>query len=981
MSKYQLNQAQKEAVEYINGPLLIVAGAGTGKTSVITSKICYLLEKKLAQPEQILALTFNDKAATEIQERVDEMINIGYTELNISTFHTFCQRVLERHAINIGLNSNFKLLTETAAWVLVRQNLSKFNLNYYRPMGNPMRHVHELLKHFSKCKDELITPEEYVAFAESTAKDSGTVNLEDKNRLTEIANAYHLYNQLLLDNGLLDFGDLIFYTVNLFFQRPVVLKKFQSQFKYILVDEFQDVNYAQYKLVKLLADVQSQLTVVGDDDQSIYAFRGASIANILRFKDDFPDTKKIVLHENYRSSQTILNVAYQSIQNNNPDRLEIKLGINKHLTSKTTHQESQVIHIHATTLDEEVRLVINEITRLKTADINTTWDDFAILVRANNHADPFINQLQANGIPYEFIASSGLYRQPIILDAINYLKLLDNYHESSAIFRLLCLPFLHFKENDLQKITYNAKKKATTYYEILKRAPEFGLSQEGVAVCNKLIELIYDGMKRSRKDKPSVILYNFLEKSGYLNYLTKKEDQGNSQVIRQIHYLKQFFEYLSEYESITPEAQISQFLEHFTMVVESGDRGALYQPSDTPDSVNIMTVHASKGLEYKYVFIANLVEDRFPSRSRGDGIEIPPELVKEQLPEGDSHIQEERRLFYVAMTRAKERLYFCSANDYGGVRTKKISRFLVELGYKITEQKTEKEQTIIAEKKNTPNSVHQGGSVYELPKAFSFSQIRTYEVCPYQYKLAHILHIPTKGNASFSFGTTMHGTLQAFYQRIQELNARQQISLFDATPKKTTAASEPTVKVPTIEDLLALYEKNWIGDWYKNQHQREEYYQKGKDILKTFYKAQENNWSIPTNLESWFRIKVGDRLIHGRIDRIDKLPDGTLEIIDYKTGKSKEKLTSEDKEQLLIYQIAIEQLPEYRHLGKPSKLTFYYLNDEIRTSFLGETQELEKLKVKLQNTIGQIHARNFMATPSQFACDNCDFREICDYRI
>ena len=887
MFEYKLNSAQKEAVEYTNGPLLIVAGAGTGKTTVITNKICYLIEKGLAKPEEILALTFTEKAANEMQERVDKLINAGYAEMHISTFHTFCQRILERHAIDIGLSNQFKLLTETAAWILVRQHFSKFNLDYYRPMGNPIRHIHELLKHFSKCKDELITPQEYLEYAEGlklngdsenqkikkTKKQLKNEGLRMKNeesinnrtieqlnnneadipRLTEVANSYHTYNQLLLDNAMFDFGDLIFYTCKLFSERPAVLQKFQQQFKYILVDEFQDVNWAQYRLVQLLSNVDTnvgvetrliaslrrpQLTVVGDDDQSIYAFRGASVSNILRFKDDYPKAKEIVLNENYRSNQEILDEAYESIQNNNPDRLEVKLKIDKKLKArkpeikKTKKQIDTVAHVHSGRLDEEVQSVVDEIVRLKETGKDTTWDDFAILVRANNHADPFLSALETKGIPYEFLASSGLYHQSIIIDCVNYLKLIGNHYESASLFRLLCLPFLEFKESDLQKITYNAKKKSISYYETLKRAAEFGVSEEGIGVCNKLIETIHDGMKRARHEKASIILYSFLEKIGYLKYLTQQEGEGNREVIRQIYHLKQFFEYLSEFETLNPGAHVADFLEHFQMILDAGDKGSLYQPSDTPDSVNISTIHAAKGLEFKYVFVVNLVEDRFPSRSRGDGIEIPTELIKEQLPEGNSHEQEERRLFYVAVTRAKERLYFTSASDYGGARTKKISRFLAELGYTVKD--IEKEKPSIPEKKR--GEPQKGKFVFELPKAFSFSQIRSYETCPYQYKLAHILDIPGKGNASFSFGQTMHSTLQAFYQRVQELNAAEQVSLFASQtitvpvgrgggtpPLPTIDPGISVVRVPPLEDLLSLYEKYWIPDWYRTQNQREEY--------------------------------------------------------------------------------------------------------------------------------------------------------------
>lgn len=975
MSKYPLNKAQKEAVGYTKGPLLIVAGAGTGKTTVITSKICRLIEENLAKPEEILALTFTDKAAAEMQTRVDQLTNIGYADPNISTFHAFCQKILERHAIDIGLSNSFKLLTDTAGWILLHKNLEKLNLDYYRPLGNPTKHIHELLKHFSKLKDELITPAEYLAYAENDSKKSGAENLDEKTRITELANAYHTYNQLLLDNALLDFGDLLFYTVKLFRERPNVLKMFQSKFKYILVDEFQDVNYSQYELIKLLADDKSQLTVVGDDDQSIYAFRGASVSNILRFKDDYPKAKEVVLSENFRSGQKILDTAYTSIQNNNPDRLEVKLKIDKKLTAKNK-TKADVAHIHSATAEDEVKSVLDEIVRLKTINQDITWDDFAILVRANNHADAFISEFQTRGIPYEFLASSGLYRQPVILDCINFLKLLNNFHESSAVYRLLCLPFFEFKENDLQKITSWAKKKSISYYEALKRASEFDVSQAGIAVCNKLVDVLHAGLQAQRTDKPAVVLYAFLENSGYLKYLTHQESQGDTSVIRQIHHLKQFLDYISQYESITPGATVAGFIEHFMMVVDAGDKGSLYQPGDTPDSVNILTVHASKGLEFKYVFVVNLVEDRFPSRTRGEALQIPDELVKEQLPEGDSHLQEERRLFYVAMTRAKERLYLTSAGDYGGARAKKISRFLDEIGFTAGDKTGDKKVKLEAKHKPTKTTAP---SVFETPKSFSFSQIRSYETCPYQYKLAHILHIPMKGSASFSFGSSMHNTLQAFYERIRDLNSVSQTSLFDSKPK--AAKKDGQVVVPDFEELLKIYDAKWISDWYKDKSQRESMYKKGKEILKVFYESQKDNWNIPIGLESWFKIKVGDYVINGRIDRLDKMADGAIEIIDYKTGTSKDKLTSEDKEQLLLYQIAVEEIAEYRNQGKPGKLTFFYLNDNLKTSFVGESKDLDKLKDKLLQTINQIADGNFTATPNQFVCKHCDFRDICEFRV
>ncbi len=970
MPELKLNQAQLEAINYVDGPLLIVAGAGTGKTTVITEKISYLVKNKLAKPEEILAVTFTDKAAEEMEARVDKLLDIGYVDLQISTFHSFCQRILEEYALDIGLPNQFKILTPTDIWLLIREKLAEFNLNYYRPLGNPTRHIHELIKHFSKCKDELISPSEYLEYAENLQLDKDEVNKTERSRLTEIANAYHVYNQILLDNGALDFGDLILYTIKLLKERPKILQVLQTRFKYILVDEFQDVNWAQYQLLRLLAKSGSQLTAVGDDDQGIYAFRGASVSNILRFKEDYVQAREIILTDNYRSGQAILDLAHKSIQYNNPDRLEVKLKINKKLIGELG-LKAEIEYIHSQNLDVEVQTVRQKILQLK--NHQNTWDDFAILVRANNHAEPFIRALEQGQVPYEFLSSAGLYRQAIVLDCLSFLEAIDNYHESAAIYRLLQLPFLDFSSSALQKLTYFAKKKAISYWEALGRSGEIGLHKDMVMVAEKLISLIQTGRQSARHEKPTIVLLDFLENSGYTAYLTYEERRDNLEIIRQIHQLNQFFIYLRRYEETKPGASVNNFVEHFKYVLDSGDEGSLRQPSETPDSVNILTIHGAKGLEFKYVFLVNLVEERFPTRRRGESIEIPLKLIKEKLPEGDSHYQEERRLFYVAITRAKEKLFLTSAEDYGGLRKKKPSRFLNELGY-TAEVSIEK-----LEIKKQATASTQPVVEYKISDKFSYSQINSYQRCPYQYKLAHILQIPTKGKASFSFGQTIHLTLQRFYKKIQELNLAKQASLFSPLVEAVAVSGEG-IKAPNLEELLQIYETSWQEDWYYNKKQREEYFKKGKDILKIFYASQKDNWTIPLALESWFKIKIGDYFIHGKIDRVDKLADSSLEIIDYKTGKPKEKIVGDDKNQLLIYQIAVQTLPEYKQIGEVSKLTFYYINNNLQTSFMGKTEELAKLQEKILKTINNIKAQNFMATPSQHVCHSCDFRDICEYR-
>jgi len=988
--KYPLNSEQIQAIEYTSGPLLIVAGAGTGKTTVITQKIAYLIAQGLATPENILALTFTDKAAYEMQTRVDELVEVGYTDMQISTFHSFCQTLLQDNALDIGLPKKFKLLTPTDAWLLVRQNLHKFDLDYYRPLGNPTHHIHELIKHFLKCKDELVTSDEYMDYATNLRLDKDNENINEKDRLIEISRAYHTYNQILLDNDSLDFGDLIFYTLKFLDKRPQILKLIQDRFKYILVDEFQDVNFSQYKLVQKITGSGNQLTVVGDDDQSIYAFRGANVQNILRFKKDFKNTKEIILTKNYRSGQNILDLAYRSIQNNNPHRLEVELKINKKLASQI-ELKGEVIHSHFETQDEEINFVIAEIKRLKEKNIDTTWDDFAILIRANSHAENFINALDRNGIPNEFLAATGLYRQPIVLDCINFLKVIDDHSESSAIHRLLQLPVWDFSEYDMQNLSYNRKKKTISFYQALKNAELLKLSKEGIDIAHKLIVLISAGAREAKYLKPTEILVNFLEKSGYNEYLINKENEGDRNVIRQIYQLRQFFEYIKKYEDSNVGSTLADFMEHFNYLIESGEEGAIHQINETDDSVNIITAHRSKGLEYKYVFIVNLVEERFPSKRKGSGIEIPAELLKEDLSDQDIHFEEERRLFYVAITRAKEKLYLTSASDYGQVRKKKISRFLDEVGYKVFTPENEQSLKIknksvpTKEKKVTVSEV--GKFVYQIPKVFSYSQIKTYLTCPYQYKLKYILNIPQKGKGVFSYGTTLHNTLQKFYEKIQELNSVKQNSLFSLpTDLSKIKINKGVIKVPTVEELLTLYKENWIGDWYSSSRQKEDYFAKGEKTLRAFYKKHQDNWTIPVSLESYFKIKIGKFYLNGRIDRIDKLSgqnlaDGEqgLEIIDYKTGQGKEKLSTNDKDQLLLYQIALLGLPQYRHIGEVKKLTYYYLdNDLTEMSFIGKDKDIVKFEDKITTAIQGIVDGKFDCNCSSFDCNFCEFKDICE---
>ena len=1003
-----LNQAQKNAVTYTDTPLLIIAGAGTGKTTVITQKIGYLIDKKLALPHEILAVTFTEKAAQEMEERVDKILPYGIFDKWISTFHSFCQRILENHSLDIGISPDFRLIDTTESWLVIRKNLYKFSLDYYRPKGNPTKFIHALLSHFSRLKDENISAEEYLVYAQGleantdTTMGDASTNLDIK-RIKEIAEAYFQYQQLLLDQNLLDFGDLIFFTNKLFVQRPNILKKYQNQFKYILVDEFQDTNYAQYQLIKHLSK-QSRVMVVGDDDQAIYKFRGASVSNILNFKNDYSDATEIVLTENYRSTQNILDMAYSFIQYNNPDRLEHQLQnpdkyYKNRITIKTErlskHLKSQTIEIgtieliHAKTEGEEVACIINKIQKL--IETGASFNDIAILVRAHYTAEPFIEALKRADMPYVYLSNTGLYTEDIILNLLSYLRVLTDRTDAPSLNRILSSPIGQIQTDELIAINSYAKQKSRPLFQTLEKIQELDstFNQETKIKIEKLISLIKTHTDNAKKQSSLELIFKILHDTRYTAYLTHLEQRDPHQAAPHIYALNQFLYKVEQYRRSYHDTTMTGFIEHINLEREAGDRGVFDQNilDQGPEAIKVLTIHASKGLEFSYVFIPKLVEQRFPTVSRNDLIEIPQELIttREILPEGDEHLEEERRLFYVALTRAKHGLFVSYADNYGGKRTKKPSRFLFEsrLLTSANSLPADTKAPLLFEciEKGTVRTPQHNKTVplLPLPKEFSYSQLVAFKTCPLQYKYQFILKIPQdKGKQSLSFGRTMHSTMQEIFKRVQMRHMSSQPTLFG----KETPLHVEKNELISLDEIYDIYHKAWIDDWYESEENKQHYYKSGKKILNEFFELNKNNWGTPWFLEKSFKIKLGDITLKGRVDRIDKIQDNSknscqsVEIIDYKTGKFKDKLEQNDKEQLLIYQLALEEQGLH-----PVALKYYFLHEDRQgvREFLGTSKELKQLRNDLSETIAEIKMSNFPAKPNRHHCSFCDFKNICPF--
>lgn len=973
-----LNEQQRAAVTHGEGPLMIVAGAGTGKTTVITRRIAWLIQEGKAKQDEILALTFTDKAAGEMEERVDKLLPIGYLDLWISTFHGFCERVLRAHGLDIGLPHGFTLVNDVDAWMLVHRNVDRFNLDYYKPRGNPTKFIEAMLSHFSRAKDEGITPDEY--FAKVTAMQEDAVGGDplvlgalatdeaalERKKWQELADAYRTYQALLLEHNALDFADLISYTIELFKTRPNVLKEYRDRFAYVVVDEFQDTNSAQYELVRLLAEPRKNVTVVGDDDQAIYRFRGAALANILRFREDYPNAAKVVLTHNYRSGSSILNAAYGLIQQNNPHRLEATEKLDKRLVA-ANGTEGFVRHIHAATLQDEVTQTVEAIRTLH--DAGAAWSDMAILVRANDSADPFIAEMERNAVPYRFLALSGLYTKPIVIDSLAYLRAIDQPNESPSIYRIISHPRLGLTERDIVEITQHAKKRGLTLHEAVQTASMLpDVSMEGKRRAYAIIELLTNLRATAKRLPASEMFVEVVKQTGLLADVQRLPERQQSDEFR---YLQSFLDRVRKFGLASPDKSLHGFLEEFEHERAAGESGSLKADvDDGPDVVSIMTVHGAKGLEFPFVFVVNLVEQRFPAQARGGGLTFPPGLLKDEDWSSEDHHREERRLFYVAITRAKEGLFLLSADDYGGARKKKPSRFLGELGYEF-ETRVTNDTTVSnleAAMTATAMTVDHAPIAYELPERLSFTQITAFAKCPLQYKYAHILHVPVFGRYQMSFGKSMHNALQRFMEHILPGKIVPQASLFEVP----VAPKEP----PTINELLKMLDECWIDEWYPDEQTKQEYRERGKEAMRAFHAKLLAEKPQPAYLEKGFTLKIGEVCVKGRIDRIDTFEDG-VEIIDYKTGEAKdEKLSWDDRRQLVLYAMAVEQC--FPQPIKVKKLTYYYLESGTSVSFEPDEDDKDRLANDILDFMAKIQQSDFSPTPG-YHCRWCDFKDICEH--
>lgn len=957
-----LNPQQKKAVVHQRGPLLIIAGAGTGKTTVITRRIAHLIVNKKVRPDEILALTFTDKAALQMQEKVDVLVPYGFTDTWIYTFHAFGDRVLRDNALELGLSPDFKVLTRPETAVFFRENLFKFPLNYYRPLGVPTKFVDSMITLFSRCRDEDISTQEYLDYAQKISMNalenpSDAALQEEARRQAELAKCYQQYQELMMKEGRLDFASLFYLTLRLFRQRPSILKRYQDQFKYILIDEFQDTNYAQCELVKLLAGKSKNLTVVADDDQSIYKWRGAAVSNILNFMKVYPESEKIALTKNYRSAQPILDAAYKLIQNNNPDRFEVQAKIDKRLTGKTKTGKAPK-HMHFDSISSESDWVAEHI-EIQVKSKKSDYRDFAILVRSNSDAEPFLHALNMHGIPWQFSGNQGLYSRDEIRLCIAFLRLMADPADSLSLYFLASSTLYQIPIVELTQVMNYAQRRQWDLFFTLKKVDALadltGLSPEFLEMKDRIIKDLEGYIALSRTQTTGRLLYVFLTQSGFLKFLVEQETAENEDKIKNI---AKFFDFVKNFEYVAKEDRVLYFVGYLDVLINAGDDPPVAEADVDAAAVNILTIHKAKGLEFPVVFLVSLVAGRFPWPKRREPMELPEELIKDILPMGDFHIQEERRLFYVGMTRAKKEVYLTSALDYGTQRQKKVSRFVIEAVQAEKEIKTVKASALESIARYAPRLKSKRETDEPIGDEkiinLSYFQVDDYLTCPLKYKYVHILRVPIMAHHTVLYGKALHDAIQYYHQN----------------KLKGSSVSEG--------DLLQVFEESFRKEGFLSKEHIELRLNEGRRALANFYRQQEASKITPAHVEKDFSFMHGHNKIIGRWDRIDDV-DGEVKIIDFKSSNI-EKQEDADKRakdslQLSLYSLAYEKvfgrLPDYKEL--------HFLESNLIGRARVTEESVEKAIAQTEKASSGIRSGDFTAKPNRFDCLYCAYNQICPY--
>jgi len=999
-----LNPAQTKAVTN-SGIQLIIAGPGSGKTRVIVEKILYLLAQGIPQKE-ILALTFSEKAASEMAKRLEEKITLS--DLTVSTFHSFCYRILQENVADSGVSVAAGLIGQTGQMIWAMRNIDNFGFEHIEIGNNQEEAVKPILDGISRFRDELVTPEDLEAYLKKKEQEQiPEAEKETIGRLQDLLKVYRAYEVYKRQTRMIDYDDMIHLAVTLFEKKAHVLDEYKRQYRFILVDEFQDTNFAQFALLRQLAG--DQVFVVGDDDQSIYRFRGAYYGNFEDFRETWKKHDLTVLNENYRNSRNILSLSRQFI------------GASDHSDPKElfTAKEPGAPIIVAECADEQTEAVwvADEIERLVASGVR--YKDIAILTRKRAFATKFSKILNQRGIPTSFSGEIGFKNEPIIRDVIAYLWCVHNPHTAGISLNRL-MRRVGVSEKTIQQI--NQKGRSLSWEDDFSDGVFEAMHQCDSLIHEEYRPVVHDlnrTLEHFEEIRDSLtlsqLLYQVLISTG--GFYTRVLDESRN---RDRMLLTQFYEMTQEYEAVTPNAEISDFLEYvdYHRRLDEDDL-----EDEEGDHIHIMTLHKSKGKEFPVVFIPEMSDRKFPSEYRKKRFSVPHELAKGRTSGRDEKVlfqEEERRLCYVGMTRAIEHLYLIRAKWYGENKNEsKPSAFLNQVDYThnplirvievpkiatddvvlstneldLLRGKVQYEaveaissmrlttalQRIIELEKirlieegqdltqfnptrffSVPDEnvriaqLLSGTETHpcELPTRFSATSLKAYDSCPLKFKFRYVLKIPSEPKIYFDFGSVVHKVVEML-----------------STQKKEGTA-------PTRQEAHRLLDLLWPKTSFLTLTQEQEKKATAIQILDTYLAWELQNQNNIFASEESFTFKQEGLSFTGDIDRIEKTPDGQFRVVDFKTGKKPSKLTKAsipEEIQLNLYCLAIQNV--YGRL--PQAASFFYLEEGKFVDYIPTKETIEIFCKRLREMTDAVRNREFSPCPG-WDCHYCDYAGLCE---
>jgi DNA helicase-2/ATP-dependent DNA helicase PcrA len=947
------DRQQRCAIKHGAGPLLVLAGPGTGKTEVLTRRIAWLIAAKQARPREILALTFTDNAAAEMQARVDELVPYGQADTAIHTFHAFGDRLLREHAFELGLPGDVRLISRSEAVIVLREHLFELGLERYRPLGDPTRFLGALVELFSRARDENVTPEALRAHALDLAARAREAPESDLEALTdlaaarlELAAAYARYRELLAGRGLIDHSDQVSLALRLLRERPAVLADVQRRYRYILVDELQDTNRAQLELVFALAGERANVTAVGDADQGIYGFRGALSGNLARFAAGFPRVRQVTLRRNYRSRRPIIEAAGRLVDHNANDPAVHTTW--RQVAHRRVRRPAPVRQLVFATPDEEADGIAAEIARRIEAGARAA--DLCVLVRSNGETEPILRSLLVRGVPAHNGARTSLFALPAVRALLAFLRVVADQSADLELYALASAQPYALDGEVLAGLLSQARRRHRSLWEVMADAAA------DHAHLRRLVEDVRAGIAMSAERPSGEVLYDHLRRSGLLARLARIDGSGPD--LAGLRGVARFFELVRGRASLLAHDRVPFLARH----LESED-----EPADDPDAgpaddrVAVLTVHRAKGLEFRHVFVAGLVDGHFPVRARPPALSLPAELLGTgERSADDEHLAEERRLFYVAMTRARDELTLSwHTAGPGGRGRRRPSPFVAEAldlpvavappaaGVVADDERIARMAASAAPTPGESPRPAAGG-----PLALSFSQVDDYLSCPERYRLRYVVGLPAPAHHALAYGSALHKAVAAFHTR--------------------AGAGQPMNE----QELLDAFAAAWTPEGFLSRQHEETRFAAGQAALRSF---REQQLVAPANViavERPFRFRLGGDEIVGRMDRLDGAPEGVV-ITDYKSADVRDQKRA-DKKARESLQLQVYALAHEAETGSlPARVQLHFLDSGVVGGVAPDARRLDAARVKVSAAADGIRAGRFDPAPNPVRCGYCPYRSIC----